>query len=103
MRSPKHRTTSKSGGSRKSTSKPARSRENASTSRTPPASFESVFGKEESPQTVQYRELLAKSDARLRQLLQEPVPANGLLRTRHKQRIAREKRLQRDLEELIAD
>jgi len=107
MSSPKRRNTSKSGGSRKSTREPAKSRGTENSSRTAeassdqPATFEATFGRGESPEQGRYRALLAASEGRLQQLQLEKMPANALLRARHKQKIARERKLIRDLAELL--
>jgi len=101
MRSTKRRTSSNSGGSRESTKKPVKSQPNRNTSVTSPASFVEVFGEEESPEKARYRALKAAATERLERLLGLPMPTNGLLRARHKQRIARERKYIRDLDELL--
>lgn len=101
MPSTQRRTSSKSGGSQKSTKKPARSRGTGNTSPTAPRSFEEVFGKPETPDQVRYRGLMAAAEERLQKYLAEPMPTNALLRTRHKQKIAKERKIIRDLAELL--
>lgn len=101
MRSNKPRTTSKSGGSGKSTTRGTSQRAKNS-SRTVPASFEEVFGKEKplTEEELRWQGLRAASKARLEGLLAQPMPLNGLLRARHKQKLARERKLLRDLDDL---
>lgn len=98
-RSPKRRTTTKSGNS-------ATSRKTATSSRTwnsPPTaapSFE-LDGQPPNPLKARYDTLLAAAKDRLHNLLQEPEPKNGLLRARHKQRIAKERKQILNLLELL--
>lgn len=101
MPSRKHRNTSNSGASRKSTKKPARLAATGSSSQTAPASFDQVFGKGLSPEQVRYRALIQAAEERLQKLLLEQIPANALLRSRHKGKIARERKMIRDLSELL--
>lgn len=101
MPSTKRRTSSNSGGSQASTRRRAKSPETQNTSATSPASFVEVFGEEESPEKARYRALKAAAVERLENLMALPMPTNGLLRARHKQKIAREKKHIQYLDELL--
>lgn len=101
MPSTRTRHTSKSGGSPRSRSKPARSTGTGNSSPTAPVSFEEVFGKGEGPEQARYRALMAAAEERLQQLEKLPMPRNALLRTRHKQKMAKERKAIRDLAELL--
>lgn len=101
MPSTKRRTSSSSGGSPASTRKPARSRPSRNTCATSPASFVEVFGQEETPEQKRYRALKAAAIERLENLMAAPMPTNGLLRARLKQKIAREKKQIQYLDELL--
>lgn len=103
MRSQKRPSTSKSGASRKSTKSTERSTNTESSSRIAPASFDQVFGetKTTSPEQERYGRLFRAAEERLQALTGAPMPQNGLLKARHKQRIARERKALRDLAELL--
>lgn len=81
MTSSKHRTTSKSGGSRKSTSKAA-SRKAANTLQSAPHSFEEIFGKAPTAEAARLADLLKRARRHQQELDAEPVPALALYRTR---------------------
>lgn len=102
MTSRERRNTSKSGGSRKSTTKPAKSRATRNTSTTQPASFEQVFGKGPTPEVQRWTRLLEAARWRHQLLLEMEVPKLALLRTRHLQRLAREDKHIRDIQEVLA-
>lgn len=81
--------------------KPARSAATANSSSNAPVSFDQVFGKGLTPEQQRYRDLMAAAEERLQKLLLEPIPANALLRTRHKQKIASQRRQIASLAELL--
>lgn len=101
MPSPKHRTSSKSGASPKSTTKPAKSRPEANTSATATRSFAEIFGAAESPEIANLRERLEAAKNRLTALESAPKPKLALHRTRHMGDLSRHRRLIRDIEEAI--
>lgn len=101
MSSNRRHNTSKSGASQKSTKKPARLAATGNFSSTAPASFDQVFGKGLTEEQKRYQDLMAAAEDRLQKLLLEPMPANALLRTRHKQKIASQRRQIRSLAELL--
>lgn len=101
-RSHKRRNTSKSGGSARSTKTRAASAAARNSSPTSiPSSALVLDGNPPNPINANYRRLRANAESRLATLLTEAMPANGLLRARHKQRIARERRLIAQLTELL--
>lgn len=97
----KHQRTSNSGGSRKSTRTPAKSRGTENSSPTAPASFEQIFGKPESEEVQRLRQLKSASEGRLQQL-EAHTPTLALYRTRHVQKLAKERKLLRDIREALA-
>lgn len=100
MPSAKRRTTSKSGASAKSR-KTATSQRKKNFSPTVPASFEETFGKPENPEVRHYKALKSKAQLRLAEIEATPVPTLALLRSRHKQRLARLKAYIQEIEEVI--
>lgn len=101
MRSNKRRTTTSAGKSAKSKTAASAARKRNS-SATPPASFESVFGKETHPEVPKLVRQLEVARERHAALLAEPVPTIALLRTRHLARLARQDRYVRDLQDAIS-
>lgn len=100
MPSKTRRTTSKSGGSDRSPKK-GTAVQAKSSSRTAPASFEAIFGKEPTEEQKRYEALRAASAQRLADLRAAEMPRLALLRTRHKQKIAREAKNLREIEEVL--
>lgn len=100
---PSHRrqATSNSGGSRKSTKTPAKSKATENSSPTAPRSFEEIFGKPESEELQRLRQLEMASKLRLAQLEAQPKPVMALYRTRHVQKVSKERKLLRDIQEAI--
>lgn len=101
-RSQPRRTTSKSGGSA-SSKKAATSRQAKNSSATAPASFEQVFGKEHpnAQEITRLKGLIQASLTRLDGLQAATLPSMALYRTRHLQRLAREKKHLQDLNEAL--
>lgn len=102
MPSSKRRTISNSGNSAKSR-KTGTSRPASTSSRTAPASFEEVFGKEtpKNPRADKLRAQLAEATERLMDATRQPVPTVALYRTRALQRLARLRKHCLDLQEAI--
>lgn len=110
----KHRTTTKSGGSGKSTKKVTSTRPKNS-SRTPPASsgpslelrsytieeLRNQVSQDAARERERYFHLARRAKQRLSSLEALEVPKNALLRSRHKQKIAKERRLIEALGELV--
>lgn len=95
----KRRTTSKSGSSARST-KSDSAEVARSSSQTAAPSF--VLDGSPPPEGHQrYLKLLSAAEGRLMQLLTRDVPKNALLRARHKQAVAKERRLIASLNELL--
>lgn len=92
---------SSSGGSRKSTNKPARSKGTENSSQTAPRSFAEAFGEPESPELKRLRELERRSKTRLAELEATGTPRLALHRTRHVQKLSKERKLLRDIQEAI--
>lgn len=103
MPSAKHRTISKSGASRKSTTK-GTSHQAESLSKTVPASFETIFGTSATtnPEATRTEKLIRASQQRLQVLTDGPVPPNRLLAARHRQRLWRERNHLKMLEEYLS-
>lgn len=98
----KRRTNSKSGNSGRSTTK-ATSTSNASTSATAPASFEAVFGPnpKTDAQRLRYARLLEASQTRLLHLTSLPEPKLALQRRETLERMRRERRRSKELQEAL--
>jgi len=103
--STKHRTSSKSGASQKSTRKPATSPKAGNTSATAPASFEQVFGKPKPPdeqkRLSQALTLLDNSNFRLKELEGLEIPKLAFPRQRHQQRLSRERKHNQRIREFV--
>lgn len=102
MKSPKRRTTSKSGNSRTSTSK-GTSKPPETSSATAPASFVEVFGRREPPELEKLRESLKDAKAQLEDHVAHPVmpTAPKLFRSLHDQKRWRLSSRVRELEDAI--
>lgn len=99
--SPKHRTTSKSGNSPRSTTK-ATSRQTVSSSKNAPASFDEVMGKSEPAGLSALRQLETATMARLVAHKTSPAPTLALYRARYKQRLARLEKHLENIREAIS-
>lgn len=91
MPSRKHRTTLKSGNSRRSTTRETPRRQKSS-SPTATASFEQVFGKILSPELERLIASKSKAQANLAEIELTPVPKERLFALRRSQRLWRVKR-----------
>jgi len=100
MSSHKHRTTTNSGKSGKSTTR-ATSDRSASSKPTAPASFETVFGHADSRELQELKAMRARHQAAYDRLAAEKEPALALLRVRRGQRLSRLRSHLRNLDEAI--
>lgn len=101
MPSRKRPTTSKSGGSGKSTKKRDTSGRTPNSSPTPTASFEKVFGRAQSIEELRARDQLERARDRLSWLRGTPTPTLPLLRRRHTAKLAQTSKHVRDLEQYL--